>query len=147
MNPNSKPLNLILGINYPIPTMDLLDSLNPFPPLFDPELRPTGTLALAVRCPKGRLRAVSYLSDITSEQITELWPLIEDSFQQADHEKLSARRIHFMGRLRELHCFQRTDGAILAVLMDGKEAARSVQLKQLAGRFECWGREPLHLPT
>lgn len=104
--------------------------------VFETSIRPKGTLALAVRAPQSGELAHSYSASISAAQLTELWPLIEDSFKETDGQELASRNIRFLGRQRELHCFRRSDGAILAVLLEC--AASDATGKELSRLAECF---------
>ena len=106
-------------------------------PLFEAGFLPRGILALAAHTPHLGSHAESYSPDITAEQFTGLWPTIEDSFQEISDQQLPARRIRFHGRKRDLHCFRRADGTVLAALLDNTYAdAKGGELQRLAARFE-----------
>lgn len=124
--------------------MNTLESTNtksppphPFEAVFESRVRPKGTLVMALRAPKSGELAQSYHSGVSAAQLTELWPLIEDSFREADGQELASREIRFLGRMRELHCFRRSDGAILAVLLEcaGSDATGK-ELPRLAACFQ-----------
>ena len=111
-------------------------STHPFTTLFEAHCRPKGTLAVAVRDPRTGSYAESYAADIQRDQVTELWPLIDDSFQTAEGGDCHARRIRFLGRHRELHCFRRDTGAMMMVLLDCSAGATKEDLAGLAAQFD-----------
>lgn len=111
----------------------------PFTSVFATDHRPTGTLAVAVRTPDGNAFTESFDHSIAASQLEAQWPAVMNSFHRTEENGLAVNRIKFGGGNRELHCFKRTDGALLGILLPRNttnETERDSELQRLAGEFE-----------